>query len=1572
MEKINKKKRSNFSKIISRIYVSIKENSLNTNLLFYISSIFEFTNMIIVIDIIFNYKRQFKNIYYFLYYISPIFYFEIFNCKFNSKDNPEEVNSEKYKYDQIYKLGVEEFNITPIEQKDFYNYKIVEIIIIIYIISAFSVHLLKSEKCIIKILKKISFYSIYFIYITFFHIFILIFNRPIYLQFSDNYYDIDNPFIFLVILCIIYNISVFYFYSIFIYSFGRNETFYFLESKLFLCEFALGEIGCFLFVIRLKIQFSILFQLIWSIIFVYDFKLRVDYFKNELHKSTNIKILFFIKVLLFSIFIVRFISVCLIKYLIENEKIFKILEGVLYILFVIILYFYLSKNKKCINLSSIKNYLKKGDCQFFKGANQLFSPLIKFFSMRTNANRILEKYKEQFFEKFKNDLKNYFCLSNEDYKVLSNGNDSLISSFISVDLKQTGINSATINTTTINFEKKEYTIILNILIELFNSFYDISKEKNDSFGKKAREILIYNKVLLFFISDDKTFRSVYYLKKFIYSKKYDNSDLLINSIFKYLSYYFKKIEKKNDENSLEYLIYFNTLNIEYLKIVKSFKDILKSFNKSRKEIIRIIDNQSTLIGNALDRIISLMEKSSDSIKIREQPENDKFKLIEDIMFNANFDKSFEFFDLNSLDTIVDKNNYFLIIFQKGNFIVKKAPLTYFEITGIKTSKLIDNPSINIFPYLMRKSEGKHIKINLLNNKTIKEETVLETSEHYLATVKLNYNLLPSYNGKLYVVCIIETLHFPNDSNYILMQSNGVCIQYGIFFKNYLGFNSQLKRLNILTIFGIKDFNVKKSYNQSFSINMSEILLNVKAHLVKDSGCQHSEITSILKKIKENFKNSKMIKVEFVLKRIYKIKNDEIYLMQILFSDLKLSIIQQKKLDIDSLESRYIQNPINGTSITASHSGPSILSYKILRESAWNITNKKKENISIVKNAIDRISFVYNLFLIILAILICVLIKIFSTIFYNEYIKMLVIREMNFSYFINLFFIVNMIKLPESDVIFNILDEKYKTEIEGYNISLGDYYKYLLEINAVELSTKNKYFKNNYTNIKKNSKTYKSLYETYFTILLHDGNKQEVNYYEAFDLPKNYFYILSQIDGFYMDMPIFNYEDISTSIIGLNENQQFLLCTTYNFFIFINQLNSVLNINKKRFKDAYNNYRILMYVFFLGFLIFNLFSIFLLYLSIEITNRKIYNIIDGIMKLTKKGKNYLEEKLKYIKLIIFNEIKCSHALEKLKEINPNNKTNQSSLKNQVLLNSTGQEGEINSTIEDKDEEDMYLVRFNTNNKKSKYIFKAYLQTIKTLILLGMIYIIFLVIGFPIMSNYYKKINLKRKVTETVQDLQEIILGYYLEARLSIYLNDTDLVYNLDLFGFATNALFNNYTETKKLLTKENVKSTIEYMEIVNNDGYEGCEKILPNDQYYSSLVSICQYEPLLQTRVETMISGFVNQIRSEFLSFNTSDRSSEDSMYYFHSQTFQFNNLLLIIYFKNYLQDLEYSYILPQLQNNINGLSNFLIIIFIIMVITEIMYYIGSNIFILRTISSALNDFKVLEKFFIYEDTNTKK
>ena len=124
----------------------------------------------------------------------------------------------------------------------------------------------------------------------------------------------------------------------------------------------------------------------------------------------------------------------------------------------------------------------------------------------------------------------------------------------------------------------------------------------------------------------------------------------------------------------------------------------------------------------------------------------------------------------------------------------------------------------------------------------------------------------------------------------------------------------------------------------------------------------------------------------------------------------------------------------------------------------------------------------------------------------------------------------------------------------------------------------------------------------------------------------------------------------------------------------------------------------------------------------------------------------------------------------------------------------------------------------------------------------------------------------------------------------------------------------------------------------------------------------------------MLSGFVNQLRMEFLNYNQSEKKNSDIIQFFHSRTFQFNNLEVIIFFMNYLYDLEYEYTLPDLQSNINTLMIFLVVMFVIIVVTEIVYYISSNIFVLGKMSSSLNDYNVIEKFFAYEDTssNNKK
>ena len=701
------------------------------------------------------------------------------------------------------------------------------------------------------------------------------------------------------------------------------------------------------------------------------------------------------------------------------------------------------------------------------------------------------------------------------------------------------------------------------------------------------------------------------------------------------------------------------------------------------------------------------------------------------MFNSNFDKSFEFFDLNSLDSVVEKNNFFLILFENGKFIIKKAPLTYFELTGIKTSKMINAPSINIYPYIMRKSQEKYIKNTILSKKLLKEECVLETSENYIINVKLCYSALPTFHGQLFLICTLEPILFPDDSNFILMQSNGICNEYGLFFKNYFGFNNQLKRLNFLTVLGIKEYNPDKSISQTFDVNLNEFISNIKVHLVRDSGCQNSEISQILKKIRENFKSLKIIKVTFNFKKKFQIKGDEIYLLQIVFEDLKLKILNEKK-KLETIDPGFILTPNNG-SMTASHSGNSVLSYKIIKENAWNITNKKKETIGIAKNTIDRISFIYNLFLVIVAIVICIIIKIFSDQFYKGYIKMIVLREMNLAYFSNVFYVTNMITLTDGEEIYDSLNIEYHTSIKNYNISLLDYYQYNFQQRALKLLTVSNYFKNNYSSLSSHSQLYQEFNEKPFIVIRPNGEYDNVTYYHAFDLPKNYFYILSQQDEFNITIPFITIDSIAQILSSLNEFQQYILCTINNCFNFLLALNRVLISSKNIFKNSLKNYKVIMYSVFIVFLFLNIFSIFLLYLSIEMTNKKMYQITEKIMKLTQRGKNYLEKKLKYIKHIIQNELKPSIAIEQLKEINPASKPK---IANNAQLTLAHQMKEINPNDDDKD--DMYLIKFNANQKKKIYHFIAYIQSFKTLLLLCSIYLIFIVINFLIITSLFKKL------------------------------------------------------------------------------------------------------------------------------------------------------------------------------------------------------------------------------------------
>ena len=1550
MENNNYKKRN----LLITIFINFKENSSSFPIIYLFYLIFNFCDLILIIDIIFNYKRNFLNLYHFLYLGSPLFYFEMLNSYLSRKKYEEYHFPQK---DQIFKIQLKYFNVNPIKQKYFKNLNEVQWILIALIFLLIICSLIKSNIAFFKYLKKFCSLLLYILIRIFGKVILLLFNRYFIIQFCSEYneFKINFDLIINLIKIIIYNIFLYYFYIYNIYAYYNNDIFYFNKDNNYLFQFSLEEISIILIVFRFESKYSILFQLIWSLLYLNIFFSYYKLYINQNGKKFIMHVYIIIILILFSFFIARFVAVFYSKY-IDSSKEYKILEIVLIFLISLILFFFINDIINTFSLSLLKKLLLEEKNNFFEGLFQLFFPLKQFYKIKLNSNRLVDKFKNDFFSKYKDEIKNHFCFSDEDYNILTGNNKQLMNSFMQINIGKNNVKEK--NTTEI-IELNEFNIVISVLLEVINYFYKIAKEKNSEFGKNTVELLTYYKILIYYIYDEKSFRAEFYLQKFLYSKNFEKSDLLMKSIFYYLNYNFNKKEKKNEENSMEYMIYFNLLNIEYIKIVKTFKRILISFSKPRNEIIKIIDKESDNIGNSLNKIIGYFENSYDSLKIKEQPENEKFKLIEDILFNANYDKSFDFFDLNSLDTIVEKNNYFLLKYENSNFIIKKAPLLFYDLTGFKTTKFYNVPCTNIYPYLLRKVQGKIIKKSLLEKKLFKEENILETTDHYIINVKFHFSPLPSYKSDLYILCTLDQILFPNDINYMLIQSNGNVLSFGIFYKNYFGINSSIKRFNIINIFGIKDFDTSIE-TQKFEINLTDLLTNFKTQLIKDSGFQNNEISVILKKIRDNFK-SKILKIELNIKKKFEINSEELFLINIIFSDLIFLDSEPKKELPDTIEPHYdFATLATGTTMTG-YSSSSILNNKVIKESTWNISNKKKETFTFSETAIDRISFFYNLVLIIIAIIICIYVKYYSTVFNDDYIKMLTLRELSSEYLTSSYFVSNMIKLEGSDKVYDQLNEEYTKNLasKGYNITLADFYQINFKNSALKLTSNYEQFKNNYSDISKKSQMYKAIM-TQMKLLTSDGKIETITYYSSYETLRNYFYVLSNKEGFYQILPFIDYNSRSINFTALTSNQQYIYSLIYNCFSYLDNLFDIIYNSKRTFKNSLKNYKILIFIIFAVFFAFIMFSLLLLFISIQLSNKKMFKIVEKILKLTKKGKNFLEEKLKYTKKLILNEITMTNLVQKLKEIDPKHKAKK---KKNNIDPGTGEY--LPSSEIDDDQEDMYLIKFTNNFQKKIYYFSSYCRVLKTLIFLGSIYLIYAIIAFPLLTIYFDKLKLKRKQTENICDFQDIITEYYLQLRYAILLNNTNIVD--DTFREITENLYSNYTELKKLLLKENNKDTINFLNNINADGTDGCSYILEDDEFKDALMAVCTLEHMMGTKVETMLSGLINQLRREFINFNQSEKTKEDIIIYYHSRTFQFNNLNFIVFFKNYFKDIEYDYILPQFKNTIDNLTTFLVLIFFIMVITEIFYYIFSNLFVIGELSSSLNNFKIFEKFFCYEE-----
>ena len=563
---------------------------------------------------------------------------------------------------------------------------------------------------------------------------------------------------------------------------------------------------------------------------------------------------------------------------------------------------------------------------------------------------------------------------------------------------------------------------------------------------------------------------------------------------------------------------------------------------------------------------------------------------------------------------------------------------------------------------------------------------------------------------------------------------------------------------------------------------------------------------------------------------------------------------------------------------------------------WNITNRKEKNLNKKVDIFQKLSFLYNLFLIFLAIFLCIYVKIRSNAFYDERLNYQSIRELNAEVISQAFFILNVVKINGSNN-FNSLDLEYQKNLEGIgNFTILNYLDELFRYSSNYTFGLFRKFKNAYSKLNHKNYFYRKISHKEYNFSTEIGTFELYTYVNSFDVQLNNYYIISKIDGFYVDFNLFNvYNYDDPNMNSTSDNEIKLKTLIKNGFVYINIFNEVNYYNKKNFLKYFNNFKIFIFTGFIIFFFCNLLSIVFLYISIKIS---------------------------------------------IKEIKGNE---------EYII----------------DAEDTYLLTPNQTKQKIKYNFRVENKVLRILFGLGIIFGIYVVLSFPIMISLLNKIDIKRQTSENSDDLQDNIFKYYLIARSIIILNVTYTKEMEDLFIETSNYIYGNYSSIRNFINKDSNRSSYEYSTLINSD--QGCEILVQDEKYASQLKKICNYEPILINQFGNLLAGYINEFRAQLNSFSASQKTYINIINNFHSRIFQFYNIVLLVYFQNYLNQIQYSFTFPSFEKYILNLSDFLITIFIVMVATEILNYFLSAFFILGKLTSSVKNFEIMHKFFLDED-----
>ena len=1539
---------------ILQIYSSIQMHSFKAIIINYFSSLFEFANMMIVIDIVFDHKRDFINITFPIYFLSPIFYLEIILTKLVKNNNLNSnciiLDFENYKNDQMNRLINKYFSSNIYIQNCFNDNKLIRIIIIVLLLASFIIHMIDINNPVLSFLKYIFSFLMYFFLKTMNLVLLIIFNREIIIQISDYYDDINISFILGLTLLILFFMIYTFFMNLFIYAFFENSNSYLLDQNYLIQEVFLQELSSIIIILRLNLKHSIVIEFFWLMFFIrfsvlklYNMLLTID--DSKFFKISQISLL-----ILISFFIERLIVVFFIKW-INDIKVFKIFDLCLLIFLFFLLLYIFYKHKKYLSLFEINKAFINKSSLFFYGLSQIFRLIKIFFEIKFKQGKISGKEREivdTYIYYFKNNL----FKNGNDFEIIGDLKKKL---FIIYDGKNKKIINS--NRGIITEEEDSEKIIYTILLFFLKYFKKNIQNIKNEFDRKVLEILNYYKIQLFFIMDDKTFRAQYFLQNFRYSKVFIDCPFIAKCIFKSIRTSLLALERKSEDNSMASIIIFQELNNQYFEILKCFKGIINNLTESKRQIFKVIDIKNFEIKSALNEIIEINKHADDEFKLRTQPEFDKFQLFEDILFNDNTGKNFDFYDCNSLDVVVEKNDSFLILFEKNEFIIKKAPLPFYEYTKRKTDKLRDKNLTEIFPYHIAKYQMKIIKKHLLKDRHYTLETVFEDLNGYIIGTKLHFSMLPTFKGQIYIICKIEPQKDFEIENYALFEKENSAIKFGTFFKDYFGMNSENSSIPIIHIFGIKNYSFKVT-EKEYLINFNKLLKSVNKNFDKFySNSDKSNHEKNLLKLQDILNGSKKLTLEIKLKNKFIEGNQELFLLQ--FNILEL--IKSKKHKKTVLQNAETQNGFT-PSLRDNASVASAISTRLHKENVWNISTQAKKKQKSENNIFSSISFCYSVFLIALAIFICIYTKIYSNSFKKAYTNISVFRKNNMDFVYGHFSLSNVITKKLTGDPYDDLLAAVVKKIPNFNFSFYNFYLDIFKNTSIEFFANQNQFKKQFNKISKKNHFYKVLYQTFEVFDKNDGNII-ITYFDSFDLIFTNYYTISQSLDEILRFRQINFEDIPNNVEGVPEPNKTALEIIYNYPTFFSIIENVIFEGKEYFNNSFKKFRFIIYLFFILFFAANFFGIVIILLSINLSTNILRKISKKIISITHKQLKSLKKKIKYGKLLLLNEKKPSLIIDELKKQYAYNRAIKKKKFNQVFIDANS-----NKNQKELEENDDYIPVVDLKKKEKKYYFQIFINSLENIIFSSLLFSMLLIVTFPIMKTLFNKIKIQKQLADNVEDLNIFLVHFLIKVKIAILFNSTyemdDLINNISL------QIYNNFTEFGTIIEQKK-----EYSTLIDNAGnIDACKSVLSNYEntyYYNSIIQVCTIDVFFQARYSVKISGFLSKIRTEYLAF-LNDRHRENFMFsYFAGYKLQVVNLFEYIFYLTFLGNLDYNYIKPDLENMINQLTNFILIIFIVMIILQFFNYIQGSFIILDRFVQTIEVFNVIGKFFETPDKNEK-